>query len=159
MHRDLKPQNILIDSLGHAKIGDFGCSRLGEVNLTMTHEIGTPLYSAPEMWDEGDYTNAVDVYSFALILYECLVGLPVFPKDIAKLVLMKKVANNLRPPVPETIEPHIADIIQRCWAAESAIRYSFSQIAEIFESIDFKLTSNVNSAPVREYVREIDSLK
>jgi hypothetical protein len=52
---------------------------------------------APEMYDDGDYTNAIDVFSFALILYELIVGETVFPKTIAPLSLMKRVAGQKCP--------------------------------------------------------------
>ena len=47
--------------------------------------VGSPFYMAPEMYDEGQYTKLVDVYSFALILYELLVKQPVFPKNVQPL--------------------------------------------------------------------------
>jgi serine/threonine protein kinase len=81
IHRDLRPANILLDERGHPKIGDLGSSRFCDLRMTMTSGVGTRLYTAPEMYGDADYTAAVDVYSFALIVYEVLVGKSVFPPD------------------------------------------------------------------------------
>lgn len=69
---------------------------------------------APEMYDERQYTKLVDVYSFALILYELLVKQPVFPKNVQPLPLMRKVCDGTRPEIPENLHPEIQDIIRRC---------------------------------------------
>jgi serine/threonine protein kinase len=68
IHRDLKPENVLLDKCGWVRIGDLGSCRLVDMNVTQTKLVGTPLYMAPEMYDEGEYTVAVDVYSCGLIV-------------------------------------------------------------------------------------------
>jgi serine/threonine protein kinase len=85
VHRDLKPESILLDERGFAQIADLGSSRFCGSGLTLTTQVGTPLYMAPETYDECDYTPAVDVYSFALILYELVVGQPAFPATIGAM--------------------------------------------------------------------------
>ena len=77
IHRDLKPANILTDKERHPRICDFGLSRCFKKSLTnfdkltMTGEIGTPIYMAPELLaGEEHYGPSVDVYSFSMIAYE-----------------------------------------------------------------------------------------
>ena len=62
IHLDMKPENILIDENGHPLIGDLGSSRLVDLNVTMTRNIGSPRYMAPEMYEEGRYTNAIVMF-------------------------------------------------------------------------------------------------
>ena len=69
MHRDLKSPNIMVDKDYTAKIGDFGLSRIQDDSKTMTI-CGSPLWTAPEMLMSLSYTKKVDLYSFAVILWE-----------------------------------------------------------------------------------------
>lgn len=80
LHRDLKPANVLITTNGLVKIGDFGLSNAydtvsGEVAQTIC---GTPLYCAPELWQNKHYGKAADMWSLGVLLYECITGLPPF---------------------------------------------------------------------------------
>ena len=76
VHRDVKPENILVDSAEQAKLVDFGIARIaGEKTLTATGAVvGTLAYMAPEQADGLRPGPAADVYSLALTLYECLCG-------------------------------------------------------------------------------------
>ena len=83
LHRDLKPQNILIDSKGTLKLGDFGLARAFQMPVReYTHEVVTLWYRAPEiLLGATHYTGAVDVWSAGAIFAEMLTGKAVFPGD------------------------------------------------------------------------------
>ena len=76
MHRDLKPDNVLITEFSSAKLADFGVSRTkaqpGEVDAQMTL-VGTPLYAAPELMNGSPYDESADVYSFGMLLLDLVV--------------------------------------------------------------------------------------
>ncbi|GAB2249639.1 hypothetical protein Droror1_Dr00012998 [Drosera rotundifolia] len=79
IHRDMKPQNILIGSGSVIKLCDFGFARAMSTNTVVLRSIkGTPLYMAPELVREQPYNHTVDLWSLGVILYELFVGQPPF---------------------------------------------------------------------------------
>lgn len=79
IHRDMKPQNILIGANGTVKLCDFGFARtMTSKSIVLTSIKGTPLYMAPEVVQEQPYNHTVDLWSLGVILYELFVGQPPF---------------------------------------------------------------------------------
>jgi serine/threonine protein kinase len=157
IHRDLKPENILLDERGYVKIGDLGSSRFCDLGLTMTNQVGTPLYMAPETYEDAEYTFSVDVYSFSLILYELLVGERVFPSTIASGDLMRRVLSGVRPKLPKSMRSTVKDIISRGWSVKPGKRRMFDKIFDLLDGIHFKLTSRVDVQKVAAFVTFVDN--
>lgn len=79
IYRDLKPENILVDGKGHLKITDFGLVKTHMNSKTTTSTFcGTPEYIAPEMLQQQPYTRSVDWWSYGILVFEMLTGLPPF---------------------------------------------------------------------------------
>lgn len=79
LHRDLKPQNILLDAQNQAKLCDFGFARnMSTGTHVLTSIKGTPLYMAPELIEEQPYDYKADLWSLGCIMYEILIGAPPF---------------------------------------------------------------------------------
>jgi len=156
MHRDLKPSNILLDEENCVLIGDFGTNR-ENLNVTLTGQAGTLLYMAPEVYevDARNCTQMIDVYSFALILYEIMIGEPVFPPTLCGQVLMDQVINEVRPSLPSSMNGTIKEIITKCWSRDPTNRLSFAMIFVKLKAIDFLITPDVDSAAVRAFASRV----
>lgn len=110
IHRDLKPQNILISEHGTAKVGDFSLAKAladEESSLTQTGELlGTPYYMAPEQFQSLHVDERVDIYSWALLAFELLSGRRPFSSPayytLAEMHRVKPLPNlrPIRPDVP-----------------------------------------------------------
>ncbi|MEC7520443.1 MAG: serine/threonine-protein kinase [Myxococcota bacterium] len=99
IHRDVKPDNILVSATGDAKLADFGVARVPDAALTKEGQfLGTPCYAAPETLDEGRYGPHTDLFSFAAVLYEAITGSRAFPGDDAISVAHHVVHDDPDPP-------------------------------------------------------------
>lgn len=108
----MKPENVLIDSEGYAKLTDFGLSKENiKDNKTATTFCGTPEYLAPEIVDAKGHGKAVDWWSVGCIIYEMLTGMPPFTlKDNNRAELFKNIMScNIA--LPDTISPACKDLL------------------------------------------------
>jgi serine/threonine-protein kinase len=107
VHRDLKPQNVIVDGEGKAVVTDFGIARAGVSEITQTGSVmGTPHYLSPEQAQGFDVTAVSDLYSIGVILYEALTGRVPFEADSAVAVAMKQVSQT--PLRPSSINPRVS---------------------------------------------------
>jgi tRNA A-37 threonylcarbamoyl transferase component Bud32 len=99
IHRDVKPDNILVADDGRAKLADFGVARVPDAALTKEGQfLGTPCYAAPETLSQGKYSPRSDLFSFAAVVYELVCGVRAFPGDDAISVAHAVVHDSPPPP-------------------------------------------------------------
>ena len=154
VHRDLKPQNIIIDKGGNAKIMDFGIARsMREKGITGGGIIiGTPEYMSPEQTEAKDVDQRSDIYSLGIILYEMATGRVPFEGETALSVAIKHKTEI--PKDPKVINPNIPDdlrrLILRCLEKDIARRYqSAGEVETELEKIERGIPTNQRIMPER----------
>jgi serine/threonine protein kinase len=127
IHRDMKPQNVMIDKTGRAKIMDFGIARLTEApGFTATGVmVGTPDYISPEQAEGQEADQRSDIYSLGIILYEMVTGCLPFKGDTAFSVALKH--KSQLPPDPRKLNSEISENLSRliliCMEKQKERRY------------------------------------
>jgi serine/threonine protein kinase len=137
IHRDLKPQNIMIDQDGNAKIMDFGIARfLDTERLTGSGVmIGTPEYMSPEQVDLRDVDKRADIYSLGVVLYEMVSGRVPFDGETPLSIAMKhktEKARNIRE-LNVQVSAGLAGIISKCM--EKAPENRYQNVEELMDDI------------------------
>ncbi|MHB8878084.1 MAG: protein kinase domain-containing protein [Myxococcaceae bacterium] len=127
IHRDVKPENILISKTGAVKISDFGIAGVGELaRLTATGAaIGTPAYLSPEQVKGGTADNRSDQFSLGVILYEIATGRSPFAGESSSAVMYRIVEGNFTPPeAVARVDGDVAQVIKKCLAREPRDRFA-----------------------------------
>ena len=126
VHRDVKPQNVLVGDFDDAYLGDFGLTRLGGASgVTATGKlVGTIAYLAPEVIRGGEARPAADRYALAAVAFECLTGTVVYPRRTEAAILFAHTseppprASARRPELPESLD----EVFERALSKEPADR-------------------------------------
>jgi serine/threonine protein kinase len=165
IHRNLTPDNILLDWDWNVRIANFGRSIvISEQRISSITDSpgvlpklpsGDPRYVAPECY-ENIIGKQNDIFSFGLILYELIVGKPVFPRSMtSQEITGALVLRKYRPDIPKSVRPETAELIRDCWAINHWERLCFDGIVDRLEEMQFKLIRRVNSSKLTVFVNEI----
>jgi serine/threonine protein kinase/Flp pilus assembly protein TadD len=155
VHRDLKPQNIMIDKRGDARIMDFGIARSleGRGITAAGVMIGTPDYMSPEQVEGKETDQRSDIYSLGVILYEMVTGKVPFEGDTAlSIAVMHKTE---KPKAPVELNPQIPNslnaVILRCLEKDKENRYqSAGELRSELEGIEKGIPTTERIIPERK---------
>src|ERR671922_2796213 len=132
VHRDVKPQNVLVDEGGSAKVTDFGIARSLEVDQDITETgavLGTSHYLSPEQAGGAAVDERSDQYSLGVLLYELLTGEVPYPGESVMTVAMR----HLRDPVPRVrekrpdVSARVDDLVGRAMAKRPEERFASTE--------------------------------
>lgn len=170
LHRDLKPDNILMDEHMYPRICDFGLARFMpdpetiRAQAQMTGACGTCRYMAPEVanppeTDDGSpsYDQKVDVFSYAMIIYHVLTGQKPFVEKQTPWVIMTAYVDGHRPDVPDNMPEVWKDLMIRCWDQNPKERPAMAEVRDrmVANPEAFFVDKSVDAQKVRDYLRYI----
>ena len=128
MHRDLKPQNVLVASNGVIKLADFGFARaLSASTALLTSIKGTPLYMAPEIYQDRRYDPSADAWGLGVMLFELATGTPPFYapslKELRELIVAAEAIA-----YPPALPPLLVDFLRRLLVRDPARRAGWDEL-------------------------------
>lgn len=170
LHRDIKPQNILVSEDGTCKIGDFGVAKIVEGATGGKTKVGTYKYMAPEIYNNQPYGSSADLYSLGLVLYWLLNErrtpfLPLPPERITVLqdseARVRRFAGEMLPP-PAHGSPKLKSIVLKACAFDPRDRYSSAEamlhdlqaIKESFYEATVILTEPKPQQPIQQPMQQ-----
>lgn len=163
IHRNLCPENVLLDERFYPKLKDFAFKEIidliGNSLMATAHSASTPLYLAPEVLDDGEkYSPKSDVYSFAYIVYLIFhLKLPI--KKLNAFKIMSDTLEGKRPKIDASVPLVYRNLIERCWAADPDNRPSFDSIVDEIKSNHEFITDEIDENEFFDYVEFLDNSK
>ena len=153
IYRDIKPENILMDENGYLKIADFGMAKILNQNEKATSFCGTPEYLAPEIITGEGHNAAADWWSFGILIYEMLCGIPPFYCDNTEKMYGLITRAELRFPkkinISDTAKALITKLLVKNQDLRLGSKGGFEEIKKhpFFEGMDFEALYNQKVTP------------
>ncbi len=146
IHRDIKPQNIMVQLDGNIKVMDFGIARAKNSHLTQDNSVlGTAHYVSPEQTQGKELGPTTDIYSLGIVMYESVTGEVPFKGDDAITVALKQVNEQPLPPsqLNPKVDPSLEAIILKCMQKNPADRFQTAD--ELYRTLRDYLAGRLSS--------------
>lgn len=139
IHRDIKPQNIIISREGKVKVADFGIAKAASSNTLTSSAMGSVHYISPEQARGGYSDEKSDIYSLGITIYEMISGRVPFEGDNAVSIALSHIQEEARPlgDIIPGIPISIDKIVQKCLQKKAERRYS--SVVELIEDLKHSL--------------------
>ena len=160
IYRDLKIDNIMLNSVFQVKLIDFGLAKINEILLgdefmstySVTKGVGSENFMSPEMINSDDYDSKTDVYSFGFVLYYIFVGK--LPEQNIKDIIAHKIIK--LPKQSPSISQVCIDLMSKCLSFNPDERPSFEEIIQILLKSNFMLAFDVDPTIVSKRDEELE---
>jgi len=153
IYRDMKTSNVLValgeqEDVKEAKLTDFDSSKIMNQGLAFT-VIGTPQYTAPEVFSGKGYNTQADIWSYGLLIYECLTLKPPF-MDIEPQRLLGSVKEGIKPTLPDDLKADklrspVLEVMNKCLVVDPNQRLTGVGLVEELEKIQDQLDNKISS--------------
>ena len=139
VHRDVKPQNIIISTDGKVKVTDFGIARAASSNTISSNVMGSVHYSSPEQVRGGYSDEKSDIYSLGITLYEMVTGVVPFDGDTTVAIAIKHLQEEMIPPSTYTPELpfSLERIIEKC--TQKSVDRRYRNMSEVIADLKHSL--------------------
>ena len=165
VYRDLKPENVLIDSQGYIRIADFGLGKMDVTEDNVMSIKGTREYLAPEALQKKGYGKSADWWTLGCIIYEMIIGIPPFYIGNSSLKeLFDKILYN-NPKYPEQLPQNLRNLLESLLKKDPTQRLGHNSVEEVkshpwFKDVNWKaLTEKRYEAPFVPKVTADDDLQ
>jgi serine/threonine protein kinase len=153
LHRDLKPDNVLIDHDMHTYNCDFGQAKVNEDGKPQSMAGGTPRYQSPEVINgEGEYSFPADVFSYGSMFYEILTGEKAFPGEAPYHVQSAICSGQKNPKAPACLHKDLVELFDGFFKIDPEARPTFEQICAAFESVGYEIVKGSDVPAINQYV-------
>eukprot|EP01067_Filipodium_phascolosomae_P000439 Filipodium_phascolosomae@DN1346_c0_g1_i1.p1 len=151
MHRDIKPQNILINSKGQVKLTDFGIAKAldSTVAIAATY-VGTSIYMSPERMMGEPYSFSADIWSVGMTVFELATGVHPFSSIRNFPNLFDMLMNKPLPALPETYSAPLRDFVNKCLTKDTEKR---SSAADLLKHPFITMKDSATPAQLSKYVK------